>query len=86
MFEVTRYDHPHVFVTRRATGETYKFSIGSNGALTHPEAHQAKGPHDKWLSNGWLRELEAESWSSLRSKREAGPARRLSRNFPTTGK
>jgi len=43
MFEVTRYDHPHIFVTRRGTGETYKFSISSDGALTHPEAHSSQG-------------------------------------------
>ncbi len=38
MFEVTRYDHPHVFVTRHRTGETYKFSVGDDGELTHPDA------------------------------------------------
>jgi hypothetical protein len=43
MFEVTRYDHPHIFVTRRRTGETYKFSIRSDGDLTHPEANSGQG-------------------------------------------
>jgi hypothetical protein len=43
MFEITRYDHPHIFVTSHGTGETYKFSIGSDGALTHPEAHSGQG-------------------------------------------
>jgi hypothetical protein len=43
MFEVTRYDHPHIFVTCHRTGETYKFSFGSDGALTHPEAHSRQG-------------------------------------------
>jgi hypothetical protein len=33
MFEVTRYEPPHVFVTKRQTGETYKFSVGSDGAV-----------------------------------------------------
>ena len=33
MFEVTRYELPHVFVTKRQTGETYKFSVGSDGAV-----------------------------------------------------
>ena len=33
MFEVTRYDHPHIFVTCHRTGETYRFSIGSDDAL-----------------------------------------------------
>ena len=43
MFEVTRYDYPHIFVTRRRTGETYKFSIRSDGDLTHPEANSGQG-------------------------------------------
>ena len=33
MFEVTGYEPPHVFVTKRQTGETYKFSVGSDGAV-----------------------------------------------------
>jgi hypothetical protein len=63
MFEVTRYDHPHVFVTCHGTGETYKFSIGSDGALTHPEAHSAQGAARRvaaeWLAQrAGSRELE----------------------------
>jgi hypothetical protein len=33
MFEVTKYDPPQIFVTSRRTGETYKFSVGSDGAV-----------------------------------------------------
>ena len=33
MFEVTRYESPLVFVTKRQTGETYKFSVGIDGAV-----------------------------------------------------
>ena len=33
MFEVTRYEPPLVFVTKRQTGETYKFLIGTDGAV-----------------------------------------------------
>jgi hypothetical protein len=33
MFEVTRYEPPHVFVTKRQTGETYRFLIGIDGAV-----------------------------------------------------
>jgi hypothetical protein len=33
MFEVTRYEPPHDFVTKRQTGETYKFSVGIDGAV-----------------------------------------------------
>ena len=33
MFEVTRYEPPEIFVTSRRTGETYKFSVGVNGAM-----------------------------------------------------
>ena len=43
MFEVTRYDHPHIFVTRHRTGETYKFSIGNEGALNHEDARSRQG-------------------------------------------
>jgi hypothetical protein len=35
MFEVTKYDPPHIFVTSRRTGETYMFSVGSDGAVSH---------------------------------------------------
>jgi hypothetical protein len=63
MFEVTRYDHPHIFVTCHRTGETYKFSIGSDGALTHPESHSGQGSARR-AATAWLaqrvesRELE----------------------------
>ena len=33
MFEVTRYEPPLVFVTKRQTGETYKFSVGIDGGV-----------------------------------------------------
>jgi hypothetical protein len=33
MFEVTRYEPPLVFVTKRQTGETYKFSVSIDGAV-----------------------------------------------------
>jgi hypothetical protein len=33
MFEVTRYEPPLVFVTKRQTGETYKFLLGMDGAV-----------------------------------------------------
>lgn len=33
MFEVTGYEPPHVFVTKRQTGETYKFLVGIDGAV-----------------------------------------------------
>jgi polygalacturonase len=33
MFEVTRYEPPEIFVTSRRTGETYKFSVGIDGAV-----------------------------------------------------
>jgi hypothetical protein len=38
MFEVTKYEPPHIFVTDRGTGETYKLFVGIDGALTHDEA------------------------------------------------
>ena len=33
MLEVTRYEHPLLFVTRRQTGETYRFLVNKEGAL-----------------------------------------------------
>jgi hypothetical protein len=33
MLEVTRYEHPLLFVTRRQTGETYRLLVNKDGAL-----------------------------------------------------
>lgn len=33
MFEVAEYRPPHIFVTSRRTGETYRFLVGDDGAL-----------------------------------------------------
>ena len=33
MFEVTRYEHPAIFVTSRRTGETFRFLVYDEGAL-----------------------------------------------------
>jgi hypothetical protein len=55
VFEVTRYDHPHIFVTSHRTGETYKFSIRSDGALTHREAHSGQGAA-RQVAAAWLAE------------------------------
>ena len=38
MYEVTKYEHPHIFVRNRQTSETYKFLVWSDGVLTHGEA------------------------------------------------
>lgn len=35
MFDVTKYDPPHIFVTSRRTGETYMFLVGSDGVVSH---------------------------------------------------
>lgn len=35
MFEVTKYEHPEIFVTCRRTGETYKFSVDAIGTIDH---------------------------------------------------
>jgi hypothetical protein len=37
MFEVTGYRHPHIFVTSRRTGETYRFRVEDNGTLANDE-------------------------------------------------
>jgi hypothetical protein len=37
MYEVTKYEHPHIFVRSHRTHETYKLLVGSDGALAHDE-------------------------------------------------
>jgi hypothetical protein len=35
MFEVTRYEHPEIFVTARQTAETYRFSVRADRTLAY---------------------------------------------------
>jgi hypothetical protein len=35
MFEVMKYEHPHIFVRSRRTAETYKLLIGNDGVVGH---------------------------------------------------
>jgi hypothetical protein len=44
MFEVTSYQPPFIFVTSRRTGETYKFGLGHDGALS-PDATSIDSGH-----------------------------------------
>jgi Uncharacterised protein family (UPF0164) len=54
MLEVTRYEHPLLFVTRRQTGESYRFLVGQNGALASDtsffECNEARSAALKFLS------------------------------------
>ncbi|HEY7666008.1 MAG TPA: hypothetical protein VH934_23060 [Xanthobacteraceae bacterium] len=34
-FEVVRHEHPDIFVVNRRTYETYRFTVGDDGALAH---------------------------------------------------
>ena len=34
-FRVVRYEHPDIFVVNRQTYETYRFTVGDDGALAH---------------------------------------------------
>lgn len=43
MYEVTKYEHPYIFVRNRRTSETYKFLIGIDGVLTHSESRSDLG-------------------------------------------
>jgi hypothetical protein len=45
MFEVTKYDPPHIFVTSRQTGETYMFAVGEDGAVVEGEGFDHGAPH-----------------------------------------
>jgi hypothetical protein len=47
-FEVVRHDHPNILVVNRQTYETYRFTVGDDGALAQygprsdlREAHRA---------------------------------------------
>jgi hypothetical protein len=64
MLEVTRYEHPLLFVTRRQTGESYRFIVGQNGALASDttvfECDEARCAALKFLS-----QRGAENRSSL---------------------
>jgi hypothetical protein len=66
MFVVTRYDHPHIFVTCHRTGETYKFSMGSDGALTHPAAHSGQGAARR-VAVQWLAQHGPEETSKAQA-------------------
>jgi hypothetical protein len=37
VYEVTKYEHPKIFVKNRQTSEIFKFVVGSDGILTHRE-------------------------------------------------
>jgi Uncharacterised protein family (UPF0164) len=54
MLEVTRYEHPLLLVTRRQTGESYRFLVGQNGALASDasffECNEARSAALKFLS------------------------------------
>ncbi len=54
MLEVTRYEPPLLFVTRRQTGESYRFIVGQNGALANDaavfECDEARAAALKFLS------------------------------------
>lgn len=43
MFEVTRYEHPVIYVRCRRTSETYMFLVGNDGSLTHEAARAEQG-------------------------------------------
>jgi hypothetical protein len=34
-FRVVRHEHPNIFVVNRQTYETYRFTVGDDGALAH---------------------------------------------------
>jgi hypothetical protein len=43
MFEVARYEPPHIFVRSLQTGETYKFQVEVDGALVNEGTHFDQG-------------------------------------------
>ena len=67
MFEVARYVHPDIFVTNRGTGETFKFQVGSDGAITDQgiDFHDGDAAERRlpiWLEEGKPRKLCRSSY------------------------
>ncbi len=53
MLEVTRYEPPLILVTRRQTGESYRYVVGQNGTLagdSNFECAEARSAALKYLS------------------------------------
>jgi len=53
MLEVTRYEHPLILVTRRQTGESYRFLVGQNGTLAGDanfDCAEARSAAQKYLA------------------------------------
>ena len=42
-FEVVCHEHPNIFVVNRQTYETYRFTVGDDGALAHDEPRSDLG-------------------------------------------
>ena len=42
-FEVVCHEHPNIFVVSRQTYETYRFTVGDDGALAHDEPRSDLG-------------------------------------------
>jgi hypothetical protein len=42
-FEVVCHEHPDIFVVNRQTYETYRFTVGEDGALAHAEPRSDLG-------------------------------------------
>ena len=42
-FEVVGHEHPNIFVVNRQTYETYRFTVGEDGALAHDEPRSDLG-------------------------------------------
>jgi hypothetical protein len=42
-FEVVSHEHPNIFVVNRQTYETYRFTVGEDGALAHDEPRSDLG-------------------------------------------
>lgn len=42
-FEVVCHEHPNIFVVNRQTYETYRFTVGEDGALAHAEPRSDLG-------------------------------------------
>jgi hypothetical protein len=42
-FEVVCHEHPNIFVVNRQTYETYRFTVGEDGALAHAEPQSDLG-------------------------------------------
>jgi hypothetical protein len=82
MFEVTKYEHPDIFVRSRRTGETYWFIVGDDGTVTHDEAGFDQGDAHR-MAIAYLAQIARPNEGELVSPElKIGPFADLATRYP----